>query len=105
MELLRPLSDAAFAGQSVAYTSSAGTVTGWPAGPQGVVVWCTSDAYIVVGEGVTATSTGTAIPANTPIPFYVPQAGGGGGSGAPWRVSAMQVSAAGTLYAKPINIR
>jgi len=105
VELLRPLSDATFGGQSVAYTSSAGSVTGWPAGPQGVVVWCTSDAYIVVGEGVTATSTGTAIPANTPIPFYVPQAGDPGASGAAWRVSAMQVSAAGTLYAKPINIR
>jgi hypothetical protein len=27
------------------------------------------------------------------------------GTGAPWRVSAIQVSTGGTLYAKPINIR
>jgi len=105
MELLRPLTDASNAGQSVAYTTSAGTVAGWPPGAQGVMVWCTSDAYIAVGEGVTATSTATPIPANTPIPFYVPQPGGGGGTGAPWRVSAMQITTAGTLYAKPINIR
>ena len=105
MELLRPLMDAAFGGKSVAYTTSAGTTGTWPAGAQGGVVWCTSDAYVIVGEGVTATSTATAIPANTPIPFYIPQPGGGGGTGAPWRVSAMQITTAGTLYAKPINIR
>lgn len=105
MELLRPLVDSTYIGQSVAYTSSAGSVTGWPAGPQGVLVWCTSDAYISVGEGVTASSLTTPIPANTPIPFYVPQAGESGATGAAWRVSAVQISAAGTLYAKPINIR
>ena len=104
MELLRPLTDATFGGKSVAYTTSAGTTGAWPAGPQGVLVWCTSDAYVIVGEGVTATSTATPIPANTPIPFYLPQPGADG-TGAPWRVSAMQISAAGTMYAKPINIR
>ena len=66
MELLRPLSDPAFGTQSVAYTGTAGSVTGWPAGPQGVLVWCTSDAYIRVGNGVTATSADTPLPANTP---------------------------------------
>jgi hypothetical protein len=100
MELLRPLNDAGFAAQSVAYTGTAGSVTGWAAGPQGVLVWSTSDAYILVGEGVTATTSATPIPANTPVPFTVPQ-----GTGAPWRVSAIQISAGGTLYAKPINIR
>jgi hypothetical protein len=53
-----------------------------------------------VGEGVTATTSSTPIPANTPIPFIVPQ-----GTGAPWRVSAIQIGSAGTVYAKPINIR
>jgi hypothetical protein len=62
------------------------------------VVWCSSEAYVVVGEGVTATTNSTPIPPNTPIPFLVPQ-----GTGAPWRVSAIQVSASGTVYAKPIN--
>jgi hypothetical protein len=51
-----------------------------------------------VGEGVTATTSDTPIPANTPIPFIVPE-----GTGAPWRVSAIQVSTGGTVYAKPIN--
>ena len=100
MELLRPLNDAGFATQSVAYTGTAGSVTGWNAGPQGVLVWSTTDAYIRVGEGVTATSADTPLPANTPVPIYVP-----GGTGALWRVSAIQISSGGTLYAKPINIR
>lgn len=100
MELLRPLNDAGFSAYSVAYTGTAGSTTAWPAGPQGVVIWSTSAAYVRVGEGVTATTADTPIPANTPIPFSVP-----GGTGAPWRVSAIQVSAGGTVYAKPINIR
>jgi hypothetical protein len=105
MELLRPLTDAAFGTQSVAYTGTAGSVTGWPAGPQGVLVWSTSDAYIRVGNGVTATTADTPLPANTPVPIYVQQPGDAGGTGGAWRVSAIQISAGGTLYAKPINIR
>ena len=100
MELLRPLNDAGFATQSVSYTGTAGSVTGWNAGPQGVLVWCTTDAYVRVGENATATSADTPLPANTPVPIYAPQNGGG-----VWRVSAIQISAGGTLYAKPINIR
>jgi len=49
---------------------------------------------------VTATTAGTPIPAFTPIPFTVPL-----GTSASWRVSAIQISAGGTLYAKPINSR
>jgi hypothetical protein len=105
MELLRPLNDAGFATQSVAYTGTAGSVTGWNAGPQGVLVWCTSDAYIRIGNGVTATTADTPLPANTPVPIYVPQPGDAGGNGGAWRVSAVQISTSGTLYAKPINIR
>lgn len=100
MELLRPLNDAGFATQSVSYTGTAGSVTGWNAGPQGVLVWSTSDAYIRVGEGATATTADTPLPAFTPVPIFVPA-----GTGAPWRVSAIQIAAGGTLYAKPINIR
>jgi hypothetical protein len=100
MELLRPLNDSGFATQSVAYTGTAGSVTGWNAGPQGVLVWCTSDAYVLVGEGVTATSAATPLPAGVPVPIFVPA-----GAGGVWRVSAIQISAGGTLYAKPINIR
>ena len=100
MELLRPLNDAGFATQSAAYSGTAGSTTGWNAGPQGVLVWCTTDAYVRVGEGVTATSADTPVPAFTPIPFTVPN-----GTGAPWRVSALQLGVSGTVYAKPINIR
>lgn len=100
--MLRPLSSSTlFPARTVAYTGTAGSTGTWPAGAQGVVVWSTTAAYVVVGEGVTATTAnGTPIPANTPIPFIVPE-----GTGAPWRVSAIQVSAGGDLYCKPINIR
>ena len=100
MELLNPLADANYPAYSVSYTGTAGSTTAWPAGPQGVVIWSTTAAYVQVGEGVTATTSSTPIPANTPIPFIVPQ-----GTGAPWRVSAIQIASGGTVYAKPINIR
>lgn len=100
MELLRPCNDSSFAAKSVSYTGTAGVTDEWNAGPQGVLVWCTTDAYIRVGVGVTATSADTPLPANVPVPFTVPQ-----GTGAPWRVSAVQISTGGTLYAKPMNIR
>lgn len=101
MELLHPLSDSTFGAKSVSYTGTAGTTGTWPVGPEGVLVWCTTDAYIRVGTGVTATTTDTPIPAGTPVPFRAPQATNAG----PWCVSAIQISSGGTLYAKPINIR
>jgi len=100
MELLRPLNDAGFPTQNAAYTGTAGSTTGWNAGPQGVLVWSTTDMYVRVGEGATATSSDTPIPAFTPVPFTVPQ-----GTGGVWRVSALQIGVSGTVYAKPINIR
>ena len=100
MELLNPLDDATFTARTASFTGTAGSTGTWPAGPQGVVVWSTTAAYVRVGEGVTATTADTPIPANTPIPFKVP-----GGTGAPWRVSAIQVTGGGTMYAKPINIQ
>ena len=99
MELLRPLGDATFAAQTASYSGTAGSTTGWAAGPQGVVVWSTTAAYIRVGENVTATTADTPIPANTPIPFNVPPTANS------WRVSAIQISSGGTVYAKPINIQ
>mgnify|MGYP003660920892 CR=1 FL=1 len=100
MELLNPLADSNFPARNVAYTGTAGSTSTWPAGAQGVVIWSTSPCYVIVGEGVTATTSSTPLPSNTPIPFVVPP-----GTGAPWRVSAIQVSANGTIYCKPINIR
>jgi hypothetical protein len=98
LELLNPLASAEYTARTAAFTGTAGSTSTWPAGPQGVVVWADAACYIRVGEGVTATTADTPIPANTPIPFVVPQ-----GSGAPWRVSAIQISAGGNVYAKPIN--
>ena len=101
MELLRPLADAEYPGASAASSGTAATVATWNPGPQGVLVWSTQDVYVAVGVGVTATTASTPVPAYTPIPFHAPQTG----SGAPWRVSVLQISTAGTVYAKPINIR
>lgn len=100
MELVKPLSDTTFPAYSVSFTGTAGSTTAWAAGPQGVIVWATEPCYVTVGEGATATTASTPVPAFTPIPFAVPE-----GTGAPWRVSAIQVSAGGTVYAKPVNIR
>lgn len=98
MELLKPLAQANFPGAAVAYTGTAGNTSTWQSGPQGVVVWSTTAAYIEVGESAVATTSSTPIPAFTPIPFAVPN-----GTGAPWRVSAIQVSDAGSVYCKPVN--
>lgn len=100
MELLNPLNDTTFPALSVAYTGTAGNTSTWQAGPQGVVIWSDQACYVTVGEGAVATTASTPIPANSPIPFKVPE-----GTGAPWRVSAIQVSTGGTVYAKPVNIR
>ena len=98
MELLKPLSKADFGAQTVTYTGTAGSTTGWNAGPQGVVVWSDQACYVEVGESATATTASTPIPPFTPIPFAVPITTSGF-----WRVSAIQVSTGGTIYCKPIN--
>jgi len=98
MELLNPASGSQFAAATITYTGTAGVTAAFPPGPQGVLIWCTTDAYVLVGEGVTATAGATPITANTPIAFRVPP-----GTGAPWRVSAIQIAAGGSVYAKPIN--
>ena len=100
MELLNPLSKANFPSLSVTYTGTAGNTNTWSAGPQGVVVWSDQSCYIEVGEGAVATTASTPVPPFTPIPFKVPP-----GTGASWRVSAIQVSTGGTIYCKPINIQ
>lgn len=100
MELLNPMSKTDFPAKSVAYTGTAGSTGTWAAGPQGVVIWSDQACYVEVGETAVATTASTPVPPFTPIPFKVPQ-----GGGAPWRVSAIQVSAGGTVYCKPINIQ
>jgi len=82
-------------GYNVAYTGTAGNTSGFITGPTCVMVWSTTDCYVKVGEGAVATTADTPIPSYTPMWFPVP-----GGSGAPWRVSAIQISSGGTIYTK-----
>ena len=99
MELLNPCTKADFPAYSVAYTGTAGNTTAWNPGPQGVVVWSDQACYVVNGGiGVLAVVATAPTPTST-IPFVLPV----NTTGAPWRVSAVQVSTGGTIYAKPIN--
>lgn len=82
-------------GYSVSYTGTAGATTAAAPGPSSVMVWATTDCYVKVGEGATATTADTPMPAYTPMFLPIPQ-----GTGAPWRVSAIQISAAGSIYTK-----
>ena len=98
-DFVAPNDDPSNATQSASYTGTAGNTGGFPAGvSNGVLVWCTTDAYVKVGENAVATSANTPIPANTPVIFRVPQ-----GTNAAWRVSAIQISSGGTVYAKPVS--
>jgi hypothetical protein len=96
LELLNP-PVSGFASALITYTGTAGVTSTWVAGPQGVMVWSDQACYVLVGEGVTATTADTPIPPFTPIPFKVPN-----GTGGQWRVSAIQISTGGTIYCKPI---
>lgn len=106
MELFNPaVRDAEFPARAITYTGTAGVGAGWPAGPQGVLIFATTACYVCVGEGVTATTANsTPIPANTAIPFVTP-AGSNTGTGAKWNVSAIQITDGGIVYATPCNIR
>ena len=100
MELLNPLNKDNFPAQTASFTGTAGSTTGWNAGPEGVMVWSDQPCYVAVGEGVTATTSDTPIPAYTPIPFKIPT-----GTSKVWRVSAIQASSGGTIYCKPMNTK
>lgn len=94
--MILPLDDGAFGTQNVAYTGTAGSTSTFPPTVRRVLVWTTTDAYVKVGEGVTATSASTPFPAGVPMVLGVPEQ-----TRAPWRVSAIQIAAGGTVYAKP----
>lgn len=95
---LVPCDDTAYPAKTASYTSTAGSTGNWNVAPTGVLVWSDQACYVAVGEGVTATNKSTPIPANTPVPFAIPA-----GTGNAWRVSALQISTGGTVYAKPLN--
>lgn len=87
--------------QSVAYTGTAGTITNpLPTDCTAVWVWTTSDAYIKVGSSPTATSTDFPLMAYVPVVIPVHTTSLQSANGV--KVSAIQISAGGTLYACPI---
>lgn len=96
MSSFLPNDDPSYGAKTVSYTGTAGSTATFPSYCQSVLVFCTTAAYVKVGEGVTATTASTPLPANTPIIMAVPSQ-----SGAPWRVSAIQIASGGNLYVKP----
>lgn len=79
--------------QSAAYTGTAGTITNGVGGSVGdfrvIRVMCTTFSFIAVGTAPTATTSGMPMPAFATEYFVVPTG---------YKVSAIQSSAAGTLY-------
>jgi hypothetical protein len=84
-------------GKTVAYTDTAGSTAVFPVGAQGVMVWSTTNCYVKVGVGATATSSDCPITAFTPVLIRVPNVG------EPWRVSAIRVTTSGDVYAIPVD--
>lgn len=98
IEMLKPLLNGAFPTVTVAYTT-VGNTADYPPGPGCVWVLCTSAAYVLVGEGAVATAAnGLPVAANIPVCLEVPK-----GTGAPWRVSVLQIATGGDLYAHPLG--
>jgi len=80
-------------GKTATYTGAAATTAAMPANCESIRVVSTTDCFIEIGIGVTATTAGTYLPAFQPEYFACPPSG---------VVSAIQVAAAGTLYVNPI---
>ena len=77
----------------VAYTGTAGTTAALPSGTRTVRVVSTTDCFIEIGTAPTAVAdTGLYLVAGVPEYFGCPASG---------KVSAIQVSAGGTIYATP----
>lgn len=81
--------------QSVAYTTSAGTITNAVGSETYAVrVVTTSAAYIKIDNSPTATSSDVYMPADTPQVFTITPG---------QKVSAIQVSAGGTLHVTELS--
>jgi hypothetical protein len=80
--------------QSVAYTGTAGTITNTIGlGCQVVRLLCTTDAFVKIATSPTATTSDVYLPGLT-VEYFVCSPGE--------KVSAIQVSAGGTLYVTEI---
>lgn len=82
---------------TVSYTGTAGSITQTVRGSS-VLVWCTTDAYVCSGSAATAT-TGTPIPAYTPIWLPLPSSFNQG-DGGKIVASAIQITSGGSLFAQ-----
>ena len=99
MEHLNPCNDSGYAAQTIAYTDTAAALTtAYKPGPNAVHVVSTTDCYVRVGEGVTATSGDVLVSAGIPYVIHVNSK-----TGANWTVSAIRLATSGTLYVKPVQ--
>jgi hypothetical protein len=81
--------------QSIAYTGTAGTIANAiTVGSYKVRVCSTSACYVVIGSSPTATAAGMYLPADT-VEYFTCSPGE--------KVSAIQLSAAGTLHVTEIS--
>lgn len=95
-----------FVGTSVAYTGTAGDITQVVYG-NCIFFWTTSDAWVRLGATAT-TSTGTPIPAYTPMFIEIPTntpgtSGFNTGEKPSVLISAIQISAGGTLFMQQMS--
>lgn len=83
------------AGETVfaAYAAAAGSTTAVAGKTQVVRVMSTTDCFVAIGAAVVATAADMYLPANSPEYFSIPPGG---------VVSAIQVAAAGVIYATPM---
>lgn len=93
-------------GVTTTYTGTAGSITTQVIRGDTLMVWTTTDAWVTLGQTAT-TQNATPIPAFTPIfipmPVNAPAGGGSGWSSGETQavlVSAVQISAGGTLFAQ-----
>ncbi len=92
------------ASQTVSYTGTAGVTSNpLPPGTQYVWVWATTAAYISWGASPTAVTTDFPIPPNWPIKVFVGKNAGGQSLDGVFKVSAVRVSADGSLFVAPIQ--
>lgn len=75
---------------NVAYNASAGTTGALNGNTRAVRIMCTSAAYVTMGAAPTATANDIYLPANTELMLAIPPG--------TWKISAIQVSAGGTLH-------
>lgn len=83
---------------NVAYTGTAGNTSTFQAGPTLVMVYCSTACYVKVGESAVATTADIPLPANVVAILRVPP-----GTQNPWRVSAIQATTGGSVFAQPVN--